>query len=67
MSYVDNSDAEIMALDLGDNITVQLTSNDWEDAEPRTASEKIVWYTLTPEGARVQIAEPDAPRPEAIP
>jgi hypothetical protein len=67
MSYVDNSDAEIMVLDLGDNITVQLTADDWEDSQPRTAGEKIVWFTLTPDGARVQMAEPNAPRAEEVP
>jgi hypothetical protein len=62
MSYVGNGDAEIMALDLSDNITVQLTDNDWEDSFPQTMGEKIVWYTLLPEGAQVQMAEPSAPR-----
>ncbi len=62
MSYVGNSDAEIMALDLSDNIAVQLTDNDWEDSFPRTAGEKIVWQTLAPEGATIHMAEPDGPR-----
>lgn len=66
MSYVGNSDAEIMALDLSDNITVQLTDNDWEDSFPRTIGEKIVWYTLFPDGSRVQMAEPAAPRSAEI-
>ena len=31
-----------MALDLSDNIAVQLTENDYEDTYPKTAGEKIV-------------------------
>jgi len=62
MSYVGNSAAQIMALDLSNNITVQLTETDWEDAHPRTANERIVWQSLTPDGAAVMIAEPKEPR-----
>ena len=62
MSYVDNSDAEILCLDLGDNITTRLSENDWEDSFPRTAGERVVWQSLTPEGAVVMMAEPKAPR-----
>jgi len=62
MSYVDNWDAEIMALDLGDNVSVQLSNNEFEDSFPQTVSEKIVWQTIGIEGASIQLAEPKAPR-----
>jgi hypothetical protein len=62
MSYIDNWDAEIMVLDLSDNIAVQLTDNDLEDAFPRTAGEKIVWQTIGPAGSIVQMATPKGPR-----
>lgn len=61
-SYVDNSDAEVMALDLSDNIAVRLTDNDWEDTSPRTAGERIVWQSVDPDGSKIQLAEPLAPR-----
>lgn len=66
MSYVDNWDAEIMALDLGDYIAAQLTNDEFEDAFPQTAGEKIVWQTVTETGSIVQIAEPQSPREGAI-
>ena len=62
MSYVDNWDSEIMAFDLGDNIAVQLTDNDFEDSSPRTDGEKIVWQTIAPEGSTIQLASPAGPR-----
>lgn len=62
MSYVDNWDAEIMAFDLSDNIAVQLTNNEFEDAFPQTASEKIVWQATGAEGTTIQLAEPQSPR-----
>jgi len=62
MSYVDNWDAEIMAFDLGDNVSVQLSNNEFEDSFPQTVSEKIVWQTIGIEGASIQLAEPKAPR-----
>ncbi len=62
MSYVDNWDAEIMAFDLSDNIAVQLTNNEFEDAFPQTAAERIVWQTTGAEGTTIQLAEPEAPR-----
>ena len=62
MSYVDNWDAEIMAFDLSDNIAVQLTNNEFEDAFPQTASERIVWQATGAEGATIQMAEPQSPR-----
>ena len=66
MSYVDNWDAEIMAFDLSDNIAVQLTSNEFEDAFPQTASEKIVWQATGAEGTTIQLAEPQSPRQAPI-
>ena len=65
MSYVDNWDSEIMALDLGDNIAVQLTDNELEDSFPQTAGEKIVWQTISTNGATIQLAEPKSPRATA--
>ena len=62
MSYVDNASAEIMALDLGDNIAVRLTDNQWEDSFPQTAAGRIVWQVLTSTGSSVMIAEPKGPR-----
>ena len=62
ISYVENGDSEIMALDLSDNTPVQLTSNDLEDTGPQTAGEKIVWHTLGSNGAYIQLATPKAPR-----
>ena len=66
MSYVGNGGAEIMAIDLDDNIAVQLTENDWEDSFPKTAGERIVWQTLTPEGSSVSLAEPKSPRASPV-
>ena len=65
-SYVDNWDAEIMAFDLGDNIAVQLTDNEFEDSAPQTAGEKIVWQCIGAEGTTVQMAVPAAPRDTPI-
>jgi len=62
MSYIDNWDSEIMALDLSDNIAIQLTDNDYEDSYPQTAGEKVVWQTITDSGTMIQMATPTAPR-----
>ena len=62
ISYIENRDAEIMAMDLSDNTPVQLTNNEFEDSLPQTAGEKIVWLTLGPEGSFIQMAAPNAPR-----
>ena len=62
MSYVDNWDAEIMALDLDDKVAVQLTDNEHEDSAPQTAGERIVWQSITPGNSLIQMAEPIAPR-----
>ena len=66
MSYVDNWDAEIMAFDLGDNIAVQLTNNEFEDSYPQTAAEKIVWQTIRADGSTIQMAEPKTPRANPV-
>ena len=66
MSYVDNWDAEIMALDLSDNVAVQLTDNDTEDSFPQTAGEKIVWQALGFEGSYIQMATPASPRTGSV-
>ena len=41
MGYYDNWDAEIYAWE--NNEVTRLTSNDFEDRDPRTASGSIVW------------------------
>lgn len=65
-AYVNNWDAEAMALDLSDNLAVQLTDNDYEDIGVQTAGESVVWQTITPEGVRVQLARPSSPRSDSI-
>jgi len=67
LSYVDNWDSEIMALDLSDNIAVQLTDNDVEDSRVQTAGEKVVWQSISDEGGLIQMAVPTAPRAESSP
>jgi len=66
MSYIDNWDSEIMALDLSDNIAVQLTDNDEEDSHVQTAGEKVVWQSITDDGGQIQMAMPDSPRPKPV-
>ena len=66
MSYVDNWDSEIMALDLSDNIAVQITENDFEDSGVETSGQKIVWQTIADEGALIQMAVPTAPRAQPV-
>ena len=66
MSYVDNWDSEIMALDLGDNIAMQLTDNELEDSFPQTAGEKIVWQTIGSTNSIVQLAVPAASRERPV-
>jgi hypothetical protein len=61
-SYIDNWDAEAVALDLSDNLLFRLTDNSYEDINVRTAGEKVVWQTITPEGATIQLATPASPR-----
>ena len=64
-SYIDNWDAEAVALDLSDNITFRLSDNSYEDINVRTAGERIVWQTITPEGTVVNLATPSSPRESA--
>ena len=66
-SYIDNWDAEAVVLDLSDNILFRLSDNACEDVNVRTAGEKVVWQTLAPEGAYVNLATPAAPRESEIP
>lgn len=61
-SYIDNWDAEAVALDLSDNITFRLSDNSYEDINVRTAGERIVWQTITPEGSVINLATPSSPR-----
>lgn len=65
VSYIDNWDAEAVALDLSDNITFRLSDNSYEDINVRTAGEKVVWQTITPEGTVVNLATPSSPRESA--
>ena len=62
MSYVDNWDSEIMAIDLGDNIAMQLTDNELEDSFPQTAGEKIVWQTIGATNSLIQLSVPKSAR-----
>lgn len=50
VSYVDLGDAEIMALDLSDNIPVQITDNASDDLHPCTARSMVVWQSDTDDG-----------------
>ena len=52
--------------DLGDNIAVQLTNNEFEDSYPRTSGEKIVWQAIAGDGTSIQLAEPKEPRASPI-
>lgn len=66
-SYIDNWDAEAVALDLSDNVLFRLTDNAYEDVNVRTAGERIVWQTISPEGSVVNLATPASPRENEIP
>ena len=66
-SYIDNWDAEAVALDLSDNILFRLTDNAYEDIHVRTAGERVVWQTITPEATIVNLATPAAPRENEVP
>ncbi|MDR0993828.1 MAG: hypothetical protein LBN38_04590 [Verrucomicrobiota bacterium] len=66
VSYVDHWNAEIMALDLSDNIAIRLTDNHAEDILPQTAAERIVWQTVTETESYIQMAEPAAARTQPI-
>ena len=66
-SYIDNWDAEAVVLDLSDNILFRLTDNAYEDVNVRTAGERVVWQTITPEGSSVSLATPAAPREAEVP
>lgn len=63
-SYVDLADAEIMALDLSDNIPVQLSSDFYADHSPVICGEAVVWQTDTGEASYIQLATPTSPRAE---
>ena len=66
-SYIDNWDAEAVALDLSDNVLFRLTDNAYEDINVRTGGERVVWQTVTPDGTYVSLATPAAPRENAVP
>lgn len=58
-SYVDLGDAEIMALDLSDNIPVQITDDASDDLLPATAQGFIVWQSDLDDGhSAICIATP---------
>lgn len=57
MGYKDNWDAEIFAWD-GSNDPVQVTDNEQEDREPRTAGGRIAWQQDSGGKSRVFLATP---------
>jgi beta propeller repeat protein len=57
ISYVDGWDAEVMALDLADNITSTLSENNTEDVEVRTAGGKVVWQSNMRGASSIWLAE----------
>jgi len=64
VSYVDLGDAEIMALDLSDNIPVQITDNASDDLLPCTAKSMVVWQSDTDDGhSSICIATPHVDKP----
>lgn len=56
-SYVDSWDAEIMVMDLADNIAIQLTDNELEDVNPVTAGGKVIWQTILHDTSIINLAE----------
>ena len=60
VSYVDMGDAEIMALDLRDNVPVQLTTDGEEDHSVSIGGERIVWQTDLGMASYVRMAVPGA-------
>ena len=59
VSYVDLGDAEIMALDLSDNIPVQITDNAADDLYPCTVNSMVIWQSDTDDGhSSICIATP---------
>lgn len=57
VSYVDGWDAEVVAVDLADNVTVTLSENMTEDVEVRTAGGKIVWQANVRGASSIWLAE----------
>ena len=57
ISYVDGWDAEVVAVDLADNMTVTLSENMTEDVEVRTAGGKVVWQANTRGASSIWLAE----------
>jgi len=56
VSYVDLADAEIMALDLRDNIPVQLTNDGEEDSGVSIGGDRIVWQTSLGDKSFIRMA-----------
>lgn len=66
-SFVDLADDEIMALDLSDNIPVQISSDFYSDHSPVICGEAVAWQTDTGESSFIQLATPSSPRAETKP
>lgn len=56
VSYVDLADAEIMALDLRDNIPVQLTNDGEEDGFVSIGGDRVVWQTSLGDNSFIRMA-----------
>ena len=61
MGYFDNWDAEIFSWD-GTTMT-QVTSNDYEDRDPRTAGGRVVWLSEEDGKSLIYLAEPEEVAP----
>ncbi len=66
-SFVDLGDSEVMALDIGDKIPVQLSNSNHNDHSPVVCGESVVWQTDTGETSYIQLATPTSPRAEPKP
>lgn len=67
LSYVDNWDPEVMAMDMSDNVIVQLTNNELIEGHVRTAGERIVWQSVDQGKSVIYLAEPTGPRTAPLP
>ena len=56
ISYVDMGDAEVMVLDLGDNIPVQLTNDGEEDRALCVGGGRVLWQTDTGKASYLRMA-----------
>lgn len=60
MGYVENWDAEIFVAEADTKILSQLTDNDNEDRDPRTANRRVIWQSDHEGKSEIFIAEPKA-------